>query len=457
MVGVSATTPQYKFAARILDAVCESNPDAKTVIGGSHPTLISGLRNRRIAHHLQEDSSYRSRPKDLEAALHDFDPNFASVGRFDHVVAGGASGIMQVVSDNGGTPKWVTSEKLGRSLDDIPLPARDLIDLDSYNYTLKNPRTGEVVRTTNVMSQWGCPFPCNFCSGRDDDFYRTVRKVSPEATVRELDKIYDKYGIKGFMFFDDELNIDNPRFRALLVLLKQRHEERGYVYRGFVKSELITERYPDTYKLMADAGFAEACTGVESGSDKILKKVVMKNTTREINLRSAELAHHAGISFKAFTMIGHPYETEKDAMDTHSWLLEARPTGFDSTVHQPYPGAPVYDFAVKDPKTGDYFLTPREVTLGTQRRFTSGSRPEDAVFFFRKPDYADPNSDSFYKGKPGEYVSNVWTPDLSARRIVELRDFTERDVKEKLGATSVSGISYDGAMGQSAGGARIKD
>jgi len=451
VVGVSATTPQYKFAAKILDAVREVNPDARTVIGGSHPTLISGLRNRRIAHHLHEDPSYRSRPADLEAALDDFDPNFASVGRFDHVVAGGSSGIMQIINGNGSTPKWITSEKLGRSLDDIPLPARDLIDLASYNYTLKNPHTGEVVRTTNVMSQWGCPFPCNFCSGRDDDFYRTVRKVSPEATVRELDEINDKYGIKGFMFFDDELNIDNPRFRELLVLLKQRHQERGYVYRGFVKSELITNRYPDTYKLMIDAGFAEACTGVESGSDRILKEVIMKNTTRDINLRSAELAREAGISFKAFTMIGHPTETELDAMDTYKWILSARPTGFDITVHQPYPGAPVYDFAVKDSKTGHYFLTPREVNPGPKRVFPNGSLVQDAVFFFKKIDFADPGSDSFYKGKPGEYVSNVWTPDLTPERIVELRDVIERDAKRILGASSVSGLSYDSVMGQSAG------
>jgi hypothetical protein len=451
-IGVSATTPQFKFAVKILDAIRDANPDARTVIGGAHPTLVSGLRNRMIARLVQEDPSFKSRPMDLEAVLDDFDPNFASVARFDHVVAGGAGGIFEIF--RGSAPKWITSEKLGKNIDAIPIPARDLIDLHSYNYTLKNPRTGEVVRTTNVMSQWGCPFPCNFCSGRDDDFYRTVRKVSPAATVRELDHIHDTYGIKGFMFFDDELNIDNPRFRELLVLLKRRHEERGYVYRGFVKSELITERYPDTYKLMIDAGFAEACTGVESGSERILKEVIRKNTSVEINLKSARLAHEAGISFKAFTMIGHPMETEADALETYQWILNARPTGFDVTVHQPYPGAPVYDFAVKDPKSEVYFLTQREVDVGRKRMFTRGSDIRDAVFFFRKLDFADQDSDSFYKGKPGDYTSNVWTPALSAERIVELRDFIELEAKKKLGVGSVSGISYDGVMGQSAG-ARI--
>ncbi len=455
VIGVSSTTPQFKFAAKILDAVRASNPGAKTVIGGAHATLVSGLRNRMIVRLTEQDPSLKSDESRLEAALHEFDPNFRSLGRYEHVVSGGASGILQVLA--GDAPKWIVSERLGRNIDAVPMPSRHLIDMASYHYTLKNPRTGEAVPTTNVMSQWGCPFPCNFCSGRDDDFFRTVRETSPEVVVAELDHINDVYGIRGFMFFDDELNINTSRFMRLLAVLRQRHLERGYVYRGFVKAELVTEKRPDTLELMLDAGFAEVCTGVESGSEKILVQVIRKNTTPEINLRFAELAHQAGISFKTFTMIGHPRETEEDAMATYNWIVTARPTGFDSTIHQPYPGAPVYDFAVRDPRTGVFFLTEREVQLAANRRFTTGSSIADAVFFFEKLDFASPDSDSFYKGIPGSYRSNVWTPSLSRERIVELREFIEREGKRRLGATSVSGISYDGAMGQSAGGFKIEN
>ncbi len=449
VIGVSATTPQFKFAAKILDEVRAANPDAKLLLGGAHATMIGGLRRRMIAHLLEEDPSLAQDEARLEETLHRFDPNFRSVGRFDHIVSGGANGILTAMSGTG--EQWITAEKLGKNIDGIPLPSRHKIDLQSYQYTLRNPRTGEVVQATNIMSQWGCPFPCNFCSGRDDDFYRTVRTRSPDVTIQELDEIHEKYGFKGFMFFDDELNVVPKRFLELLDLLKERHLSRGYVYRGFVKSEIITERHPETYARMIDAGFAEACTGVESGSERILSHVIRKNTTPEINLRSAQLAREAGISFKAFTMIGHPYETERDVLDTYDWLLGARPTGFDITVHQPYPGAPVYDFAVKDDATGLFFLTEAEVDIARRRKFTSGSRIEDAVFFFKKPDYADPDVDTFYKGRPGEYQSNVWTPWLSRERIVELRDFIEADVREKFGSTSVSGISYDAVMGQAAG------
>ncbi len=452
-IGVSSTTPQYKFAVKILEAIREANPKAKTVLGGAHATLMSGLRNRRIAFEIARDPSLKQNEQGLEARLDEYDPNFSSVARYDHVVAGAARGMLQVIQGNGNVPKWIMAEPLGRNIDDVPLPARHLIDVDSYAYHLTHPRTGEQVLTTNVMSQWGCPFPCNFCSGRNDDFYRTVRVMSPQHTIAELDHIHEKYGISGFMFFDDEMNVVHPRFMELLELLQQRHEERGYVYRGFVKAELVTDHHPETLQRMAEAGFAEVCTGVESGSNRILTEVIRKNTTYEINLRFAQLAHEAGIRFKAFTMIGHPTETEEDALQTLKWVLEAAPTGFDSTVHQPYPGAPVYDMAVRDPKTGVYFLTHAELSRAKSRIFTEGSSIDDAVFLFRKPDYGSPDSDSFYKGIPGRYKSNVWTPAMSADRIVELRDHIEKTGKEQLGAESVSGLSYDSVMGQSGGSA----
>jgi len=446
VIGVSATTPQYKFAAKILRETKTVNPDAKTVLGGAHATMVSGLRRRMIAHLIEEDSSLRDDGRCLEERLHAFDPNFRSVGMFDHVISGDAGGVFAALTN--GSPRWITAPRLGRSIDDVPLPARHKIDLLSYKYTLFNPTTGDHVPTTNVMSQWGCPFPCNFCSGRDEDFYRTVRVRSVGAVIDELDAIHERYGIRGFMFFDDEINVIPVRFLQLLDALGERHRSRGYVYRGFIKSEIIVNKHPDTFKRMVDAGFVEACTGVESGSSDILTRVIRKNTTPELNLACAELAHSAGISFKAFTMIGHPYEREEDAMATRDWILNARPSGFDISVHQPYPGAPVYDFAVKDPATGLFFLTKNEVELAPQRIFTRGSRIEDAVFFFEKRDYADHDVDTFYKGRPGTYVSNVWTPWLSRERIVELRDFIEEDARHRLGATSVSGLSFDAPMGQ---------
>lgn len=428
-VGLGCTSSQFKYAARINDAIKQESQKTKTIIGGAHATLFSGLRRRLISYFDNVYPGVSKDPRELDSLLHSFDPNFASLERFDYVISGNASGVLR--SMGGDASRWIKSADPCRDLDNIALPARDLIDMGSYSYHLPHPKTGEKVLTTNIMSQWGCPFNCSFCSGRDDDFYRMVRCRSPGKVIEELDAINDRYGIKGFMFFDDELNIDNARFHALLDLLEERHNSRSYVYRGFVKSEIIVNRSPDTFKRMRKAGFAEACTGVESGSDRILTQIIRKNTTRDINLRAAALARESGIRFKAFTMVGHPDETPEDAERTHSWILEARPDSFDCTVCQPYPGSPNYDFACKDPESGIYFLTNQAIRQ-KRRSFNHSESIKDAVYFFEKTDFGDPKVETFYKGIPGRYRSNVWTPHLSRDDIVDLRDYIEEDCNRKL-------------------------
>ena len=407
VIGVSSTSPQYKYALDILREVRRASPDATTIIGGAHATLISALRTKMIKQYGNVDN--------LEQKLHDFDPNFKSIAEFDYVVEGGASGIFEAI--NGGD-KWIKSDKVSKS---IPKMSRHLINMDSYNYSLANPKTGEVVKATNVMSQWGCPFSCNFCSGRNHPFYRTVVQNAIDKTIDELDFLNEEYGIKGFMFFDDELNINPKRFNELLVKLKEKHEEKGYIYRGFIKSELIIKKTPNLLQEMADAGFAEVCTGVESGSDRILKEVIKKHTNASINYDVVQLAKKAGVNFKTFTMIGHPTETEEDAIKTLEWIIKANPTSFDITVLQPYPGSPIYDDALRDENTGIFYLPKNDEDVSF----------ENASLYFNKPDFGKEETVSFYKGIPGKYISNVWTPELSRERIVELRDIIEKEGKAK--------------------------
>ena len=408
IIGVSSTSPQYKYALKILREIRRANPNAVTILGGAHATLVSALRTKMIKQYGNDEN--------LEKKLNDFDPNFKSVAEFDYVVEGGASGIFQAI--NGCDSKWIKSEQVSGS---IPKMARHLINMDSYSYKLTNPKTGEVVKATNVMSQWGCPFSCNFCSGRNHPFYRTVVQNPVDETIAELDFLNEQYGIKGFMFFDDELNINPKRFTELLIKLKEKHEEKGYVYRGFVKSELIINKTPNLLQEMANAGFVEVCTGVESGSDRILKDVIKKNTNSSINYNVVQLAKEAGVNFKTFAMIGHPTETEEDVAKTLEWLIKANPTSFDITVLQPYPGSPIYDNAIKDEVTGIFYLPKNDTDLSFDK----------ASLYFDKPDFGKEETVSFYKGIPGKYVSNVWTRELSREKIAELRDIIEEIAKEK--------------------------
>jgi radical SAM superfamily enzyme YgiQ (UPF0313 family) len=88
-------------------------------------------------------------------------------------------------------------------------------------------------------------------------------------------------------------------------------------FRGFVKAELFT---PEQARLMKQAGFKILLSGVESGSDKILT-VMKKHTSREINSRCVNIAHDAGLRFKALMSIGHPGESETTIGESIEWAV----------------------------------------------------------------------------------------------------------------------------------------
>ena len=48
-----------------------------------------------------------------------------------------------------------------RRLNELPFPARHLIDIDSYNYSI------EGIPALSLIAQLGCPFGCGFCGGEN--------------------------------------------------------------------------------------------------------------------------------------------------------------------------------------------------------------------------------------------------------------------------------------------------
>lgn len=129
--------------------------------------------------------------------------------------------------------------------------------------------------------------------------------------------------------------------------------------------------------------------------------------------------------------IGHPAESEATVYAMRDWLIAEKPDDFDATVITVYPGTPYYDSAVKMPD-GSYCFETHGDKLYSQ----------DVDFL---------TEEAYYKGKSGEYHAFVWTDFLDRKRIAELRDEVERDVRARLGIPYPSGASallYEHSMGQ---------
>lgn len=377
--GFSTTTPQFSQTYRLLQILKKSKPKAFTVVGGPHPASMLSLRRAMT---LEERS---------------LDPNIGKLEEFDLILGGDGELSHEEIFQSG--PKW-REMPLIRDLDSIDIPDRSFYDIKSYHYDMDG------LESTSIVTQRGCPFKCNFCCGRNIASYRISRVFSSKRILEEMDYLNGEFGFEAFTWQEDEINLNRKRVLELSKLL----QKRNYLHKGLVRSDLLV-RFPETAEALAESGFIEICSGIETGSDKVLR-ALGKGTSVETNSRAVELVKNNGMKFKAFIMLGNPTETYDDIMLTRQWLLDYKPDIFDLAIFQPYPGSLIYDDSIPSTRFEDY---------GYEWR---------GQLFLNRFDFSE--NSSFYKGSHGKYESSVRTEELSAEDLVRIRDDLEREVKEKL-------------------------
>jgi anaerobic magnesium-protoporphyrin IX monomethyl ester cyclase len=420
--GITATTPQLPAAVEITAAIRSARASARIILGGSHATLVYAAKRR--------DEKYGRIGRAHRAA-----ERLENI--FDCIVAG--DGERAIFHAYDCTEKVVDAdgfrdEKGKRSLlyltpnelEMSSFPARHLIDLDSYNFSIDG------VRASSIIAQLGCPFECGFCGGRNSPSLRHIRTRSSSAVVDEMLYMYHRFGIRGFMFYDDEQNLVHDEFMDLLERMIRVQQNIGVQWRlrGNIKSQLFTEAQAEA---MYRAGYRKILVGFESGSPRILANI-RKRATQEDNTRCMAIARKYKLHVKALMSLGHPGESRSTIEETRDWLREVKPNEADFTIITPYPGSPYYDDALP---------------CG-ERKYVYSTRTDK--LYQEEVDYI--TECDYYKGDPNALVlSHVWTDYLSAKELVEERQYLEADIRHVLGipyhrrADPVD-ASYGHSMGQ---------
>lgn len=223
-----------------------------------------------------------------------------------------------------------------KDLDDIPFPARDLMKNELY----PRPDTGEPMATIQVSR--GCPSGCTYCltpviSGKN------LRKRSVENIFAEIEECYYKYGIKNFFFKADTFTIDASWASDLCdrIINSDLHGKIEFTVNSRVK--------PLEYELLVKlkkAGCFMIAVGFESGSNDTLKKI-KKGTTKEDNLRAAQLIKKAKLPLFGFFMIGFPWETKEDITETLEFIFRIDPDFIEVHIAMPYYGTELYSQCVE--------------------------------------------------------------------------------------------------------------
>ena len=99
-------------------------------------------------------------------------------------------------------------------------------------------------------------------------------------------------------------------------------------------------------RLKRRAGCYAVNVGVESGSDRILKRMRKSITTEEMK-ESISKVKRAGIDIGGFFIIGFPSETKEDILQTIEYSKSLELDRIGVSYFQPYPGTKEYDDLVK--------------------------------------------------------------------------------------------------------------
>ena len=233
--------------------------------------------------------------------------------------------------DDGEIVHEAEREKIGK-LDELPIPARHLLDNAVYRFPgIEGP-------VTTVKSSRGCPLDCSFCGYTLAQGLR-FRFRSPEHVLTELVDLHRNHGLRQLVFRD-----------PIFTTRKDRVHE---ICDGILREKLDLEWQCETavktldrslLEKMARAGCTHISLGVESGNLEIQKKHCGNK------LKDLDQAHEVfracrdvGIETRAFCMIGFPEETPEMADETIDLVDSLDPDQVQFCAVTAYPGTPLYE------------------------------------------------------------------------------------------------------------------
>jgi len=206
-------------------------------------------------------------------------------------------------------------------LDQLPMPDLDLI-------------VGhEGVNSMPIMTSWGCPFDCNFCSvtamfGQKYRF-RSEENVMAELRAKRPQRIF---------FYDDNLAANRARLKRLLSMMI----DEGIVVPWQAQMRTDVVRDPELLDLMRRSGCERIALGLESLDQATLDDFDKSQTVADIE-RAIELLDAHGIMSFGMFVVGTDADTPASVRHIARFALRHGITTLMLNILTPLPGTRLYD------------------------------------------------------------------------------------------------------------------
>ncbi len=252
-----------------------------------------------------------------------------------HVIVGEAENAFLEVVESDSKEKIVSGEPI-KNIDDIPLPARDLMDIEFY-LRQRDQIAGMDLKTLSIITSRGCPFECIFCANSKRKV--PVRFHSAERVIAEISHLKETYGIEGLAFTDDCFTMHKKRLAAICEGMIAAGLD-DIVWECQTRGDQLDQK---TIDVMQRAGCKQVGIGFESGSQRVLD-IINKNTTVKQNRRAVDLLHDAKLRVRGCFVVGVPGETKKDIELTEAFIDSNKIDFVSFFILTPYPGTKLWDY-----------------------------------------------------------------------------------------------------------------
>ena len=254
------------------------------------------------------------------------------------------------------------------NLDELPMPAWDLLPLDRY-WDISRPHGGDFppgqrLQYASLMTSRGCPFSCTYChisqetEGSVSGNMGKLRLKSVGRILDEIDTLKD-LGVEYVFVEDDSLLAKKKRiieiFRGLrsrgLKLIDVNGVNLCHLLKNAGGGRLVVDH--GILEAMADCGFEMLSLPFESGTQRLIDKYASSKwqLAKTDTIALIHAAKALGIKVLGNYTIGYPDETFAELSETIMMAKRHMDAGLDVAsffIIVPFPGTTLFDMTLRE-------------------------------------------------------------------------------------------------------------
>ncbi len=225
-----------------------------------------------------------------------------------------------------------------KDLDQLPLPAWDLVDITNYKSTWLS---GHGFFSINFVTTRGCPYKCNWCA--KPVYGNRYNSHSPQNVAKQIKHLQAQFGFTHIWFADDIFGLKPNWLKEFNQSIKELDIKIRYKIQS--RADLLLE--DENIRYLAESGCEEVWIGAESGSQKILDAMDKGTTIEQIKEATLLLKKHC-IKPCFFLQFGYTGELMADIEKTILMVEELKPHDIGISVSYPLPGTKFYENVKQD-------------------------------------------------------------------------------------------------------------